>query len=129
MSYFFFLLSLLTYKPNFCSCAPPGPIDNQQYNKYTLIVKGKVAKVSATKFERTIYLTVEANYKGKGDESTVKIATAKQEGECGIFPKVGEKWLMFAYTDKKGYRTSLCTRTKSMNPKAWDYRKDEKLTT
>jgi len=32
---------------------------------------------------------------------------------------------MFAKAEGKGYRTTLCTRTKNMNPKAWDYRKDE----
>jgi hypothetical protein len=88
-------------------------------------VKGKVAKVSVSDFERTIYLTVETFYKGKDGKSTVKIVTPMQEGECGIFPKVGEKWLMFAMAEGKGYRTSLCTRTKNMNPKAWNYRKDE----
>jgi len=86
MSYFIFLFSLLTYKPNFCSCLPPGPIDEQQYNEYSLIVKGKVAKVSVSQFERMIYLTVETNYKGKDGRSTVKIATPRQEGMCGIVP-------------------------------------------
>ena len=117
MSYFFLLLSLLTYKPNFCSCVPPGPIDEQQYNEYSLIVKGKVAKVSVSNFE--------TNYKGKDGQSTVKITSPREEGECAIFPKVGEKWLMFAYADGKGYRTNICTRTKNMNPNAWNYRKDE----
>jgi hypothetical protein len=44
---------------------------------------------------------------------------------CGIVPKVGEEWLMFAYADKNGFRTERCTRTKSMNPKAWDHNKNE----
>jgi hypothetical protein len=76
-------------------------------------------------FERTIYLTVETYYKGKELKSKIEITTPSQEGMCGIVPKAGEQWLIFAYAEENCYRTALCTRTKNMNPKAWDYRKDE----
>ncbi len=76
-------------------------------------------------FEKTIYLKVETYYKGGDSLTTMEITTPSQEGMCGIVPKVGEKWLMFAYAEKKRFRTELCTRTKNMYPKAWDYNKNE----
>jgi hypothetical protein len=122
---FLLLFSLLTHKPNYCSCIPLPPIDEQQYNEYNLIVKGRVAKISLNNFERTIDLIVETFYKGGQNKTKIKIMAPRQEGMCGIVPKVGEEWLMFAYTDKGRFRTELCTRTKNMNPKAWDYNKNE----
>jgi hypothetical protein len=125
MSCFLFLFSLLMQKSSYCSCIPLGPIDDKQYNEYNLIVEGKVSKVVVQNFERTIYLAAKTYYKGGNSQTIVKITTPSQEGECGIFPKVGETWLMFAYTNGKNYRTELCTRTKNMNPKVWNYNKDE----
>jgi hypothetical protein len=120
------LFSLLApHKSNYCSCIPLPPIDEQQYKEYDLILKGKVAEISLSNFERTISVTVEAYYKGEQNNTKIKITTPRQEGMCGIVPKVGEEWLMFAYADKNGFRTGLCTRTKNMNPKAWDDNKDE----
>jgi hypothetical protein len=125
MNLIFLLLILLAQKDDFCSCIPLGPIDDKQYNEYNIIVKGKVVNVSESQFERTIYLKVDTYFKGKQKDSIVIIKSPSQSGECGIFPKVGEIWLMYAYASEKIYRTNLCTRTKNMNPKAWDYRKDE----
>ena len=119
------LFSLLTHKPNYCSCAPLPPIDEQQYNEYDLIVQGKIAKISLNNFQRTIDLRVETYYKGGQNKTKIKINTPRQEGECGIVPKVGEEWLMFAFAGKNGFRTELCTRTKNLNPKAWDYNQNE----
>jgi hypothetical protein len=119
------LFSLLTPKPNYCSCIPLPPIDEQQYNEYDLIVKGKVAKISLSNSKRSIDVIVETYYKGRQNKTKIKIITPRQEGECGIVPKIGEDWLMFAFVDKNGFRTELCTRTKNMNPKAWDYNKNE----
>jgi hypothetical protein len=42
---------------------------------------------------------------------------------CGIFPEIGEQWLIFARKKGNVFYTSLCTRTKNLNPKAWDYNK------
>ena len=125
MDVFLLLFSLMMQKQNYCSCVPLGPIDEKQYNEYNLIAKGKVAKVTVHDFERIIYLTVDTYYKGGGNQTKIKITTPKQEGECGIIPKVGESWLMFTYTNGSDYRKELFTRTKNMNPKAWDYNKSE----
>jgi hypothetical protein len=125
MPYLLLLFYLLTHKLNFCSCIPLGTIDEQQYSQYNLIVKGKVTKVSVSQYQRTIYLTVDTYYKGGESLPNIRIKTLRQEGMCGIVPKVGEEWLMFAFAEEKDYRTELCTRTKTMNPKAWDYKKEE----
>ncbi|HZH95692.1 MAG TPA: hypothetical protein VEY06_07395 [Flavisolibacter sp.] len=125
MLHLFFLVSLLTHKPNYCSCSPLPPIDEQQYKEYNLIVKGRIANISLSSFERTVDLSVGTYYKGRQNKGNIKIKTPRQEGICGIVPKVGEEWLMFAYADKNGFRTERCTRTKSMNLKAWDHNKNE----
>ena len=126
MNVFLFLFTLLVQNhPNYCSCIPLGPLDDKQYNEYNLIAKGKIVNVIVNNSERIIYLEVETYYKGKQTQANIEIGTPSQEGVCGILPKVGENWLMFAYADEKNYKTSLCTRTKNMNPKAWDYQKDE----
>lgn len=125
MNLIFFLLISIVQKNDFCSCIPPGPIDDKQYNEYNLIIKGKVVNVSESQFERTIYLKVDTYFKGKQKDSAVIIKSPSESGMCGIFPEVGEIWLMYAYASEKTYRTNLCTRTKNMNPKAWNYRKDE----
>ena len=124
MSFFFLLFSIFIHKP-YCSCIPLDPIDDKQYDEYNLIAKGKVLKVSTGKFERTIVFAVETYYKGGEGQTNIKIITPTQEGECGIVVKEGENWLVFVYATGKDYRTELCTRTKTMNPKAWDYRRDE----
>jgi len=125
MSYLLLVFSLLTHRTNYCSCIPLGPIDEKQYNEYSLIVKGKVVKEQVSNFERTIYLNVEIYYKGGNNQNKIIITTPRQEGMCGIVPKVGEEWLMFAYGKDNGYRTELCTATKNMNSKAWNYNKNE----
>jgi hypothetical protein len=124
MNFFLLLFSFLLPKPT-CSCTPLKPLDEKQYNEYSLITKGKVVNVSVTNFERTIYLEVQAYYKGGGNQRILKILTPIQDGTCGIVPTVGEQWMIYAYTEGKVFRTELCTRTKNMNPKAWDYNKDE----
>jgi len=125
MNFFFLIFSLVILKPNYCSCPPPLPLDDTQYNEYNLIAKGKISKTTVEDFKNTIYLTIETYYKGGENKPIIKITTPSHEGECGIFPKVGEKWLMFAYANGSYYRTNLCTRTKNMNQKAWDYNKTE----
>ena len=115
MTLFIFILSLLIQKPNFCSCIRLGPIDDEQYNEYALIAKGKVVKVSESRLGRTISLAVDSYYKGGKNKDTLKIISPLEEGSCGIFPKVGENWLMFAYSTSNNYKTYLCTRTKKIN--------------
>lgn len=119
------LLTLSIKQPPFCSCLPLGPINDEQYNEYSLIVKGKIKSVKDEKFERVILLSVSTYFKGGSNDSTVTILSPLQSGMCGIFPKEGEQWLMFAYSKDNSYNTYLCTRTKNMNPEAWNYKKEE----
>lgn len=124
MSYLLLLFGLFANKPN-CSCIPLGQINDKQYEEYDLIAKGKIVKVWVKDWTRTIYLNVIIYYKGGNKQSQIKIITSSTDGMYGIGSHVGEDWLIFAYTENKSYRTDICTRTKNLNPKAWDYNKDE----
>lgn len=112
----FLFLSQITYC---CNCNPLGAIDDEQFNSYNIILKGKVTRIAATDFTKTIYVKVESYFKGRLKSTTIKIETPAQSGACGIYPIVGERWLMFASKKGKNYFTSLCTRTKRLN--ASDY--------
>jgi hypothetical protein len=118
------LLSSVTYS---CSCIPLGKIDEKQYNEYDLIIKGKITKLVEKDFTRIIYIKVDKYFKGKLSVTTIKVESPSQSGMCGIFPQIGEQWLVFTYKKDNSFNTSLCTRTKSLNPKAkaWDYSKEE----
>jgi len=125
MKYFFLfgllLLSGVTYS---CSCILLGKIDEKQYNEYDLIIKGKIIRLEEKNFARIIYIKVDTYFKGGQNTTTIKVESPSQSGMCGIFPKIGEQWLVFAYKKGNSYNTSLCTRTKNLNPKAWDFKKD-----
>lgn len=125
MHLIWFLLALSLKQPQFCSCLPPRPLNDEQYNEYSLIVQGKVKSVKNEKFERVILLSVNTYFKGGSNDSTVTIISPRESGICGIFPKEGEQWLMFAFSNGNLYNTHLCTRTKNMNPEAWNYKKEE----
>lgn len=125
MHFIFYLFSWLLPAPGSCSCTPPGPIDDRQYNSYQLIAKGKIESVTVNGFERTILFKADTCYKGGENQSRIKIITPKQEGACGLFPKTGEAWLIFAYADGPDFRTHLCTRTKNLDPKSWNYNQAE----
>jgi len=56
--------------------------------------------VSVGTLERTIHLTAGTYYKGGERQAHIRISTPRLEGMCGIVPKVGEEWLIFAYTDE-----------------------------
>jgi hypothetical protein len=109
---------------NWCDCEPYGKINNEQYNSYDVIFKGRVIGIKEGRFEKTINLKVETFYKGKQNSNTIKIVTPVSQGECGIFPKPKENWLVFACFSGTKVETTLCTRTKTMNPSALDYDKD-----
>lgn len=108
-----------------CSCEPQGKIDDQQYSKYDAIFTGKIISIQKKQLIKEITFEIQKQFKGILKLSKITITTSAQEGTCGISPKVGEEWLIYAYRDKEGFQTNLCTRTKSMNKKAWNYKKDE----
>lgn len=109
---------------NCCSCVALGKIDDKQYEEYSVILKGKITKVTENKSERIITIRVDKYFKGDQTKEVIEINTPKGSGMCGIFPNVGEDWLIFAYSSGEKFNTSLCTRTKTMNPKGWGYNKE-----
>ena len=108
-----------------CSCTPHGELDDQQYNKYDMIFKGKVLSVRKSGIIKVVVFEVETLFKGTGAIRKLTVKTMANESECGISPKAGEVWLIFAYKEKNEYQTNLCTRTKNMNKKAWNYKSKE----
>jgi hypothetical protein len=108
-----------------CSCIPLDKIDDQQYNKYDLIFTGKVVSIKKKLGVKEITFETQIKFKGVHSSSKIIIKTSAYESECGILPKIGEEWLIFAHREKGGFQTSLCTRTKSMNKKTWNYKKEE----
>jgi hypothetical protein len=56
---------------------------------------------------------------------TIKVSTPSTDGLCGISAKIGEHWLIFAYKYENYFITDLCTRTKTLETKAHNYKKDE----
>ncbi|MBL4752216.1 MAG: hypothetical protein JKY52_01265 [Flavobacteriales bacterium] len=119
------LLALISLEGFCCSCIGFGEINEEQYNSYDLIVKGQIEKIEEGAWTRTIYVRIEKEYKGNVKSELVLITSPSQSGICGIFPKTGETWLMYANKSENTYSTDLCTRTKSLNPKAWNYNKEE----
>lgn len=126
MKYFYLLcLTILSQVAYSCSCIPLGTIDDKQYNQYDLIIKGKIIKLIEKKFTRITYIKVDTYFKGTQNSTTIKIKSPSQSGMCGIFPKIGEHWLIYAYKKDNAYETSLCTRTKNLNSKVSNFRKNE----
>src|SRR4051794_12973347 len=104
-----FIIALLTvHFANCCSCLPPGKIDDKQFNEYGVIAKGKIIRIIESEYEQAIFIKVETYYKGFQKNATIKIISPSRSGMCGIFPKVGEHSLMYAFSSGKAFRTSLC---------------------
>src|SRR5689334_20217783 len=108
-----------------CNCLPLGEIDDIQYDQYQVIIKGKILKIFYDAHGKEYLIKIERNYKGVDSVSTVGISRPTTDGICGIDGMVGEYWLFFAYKDGKRLSTNLCTRTKTLEVKAWDYRKHD----
>ncbi|MBL4593004.1 MAG: hypothetical protein JKX68_04215 [Flavobacteriales bacterium] len=103
----------------------PGKINDEQYNSYDLIVKGKIEKIENGEWTRTIYVRIEKKYKGDLDSKLVEISSSSESGMCGIFPETGETWLIYANKSENTYSTNMCTRTKTLNKEAWNYNQEE----
>lgn len=119
------LFLLLSLEGMCCSCINQGEINIEQYNSYSLIIKGQIEKIEEGEWSHSIYVRIERSYKGNFKGELVQITSPSQSGRCGIFPKVGETWLMYAKISDNGYSTNLCTRTKTVNQDAWNYNKEE----
>ena len=119
------ILLFVCTKGNCCSCRTVDIMDVKVFESYNLICTGIVLKVYEKDLQRIIIMKIDRLYKGSIRTKTVGIYTPRQEGMCGIFPKKGERWLMFAYGRKQYYETNLCTRSKTLNAKDKDYNKND----
>ena len=124
---FLLLVSILFvyYSGYSCSCIPHEQINDEQYNKYFFIFTGKVLSIKKTFGRKEVTFELQTLFKGTVKSKKMTIMTSAYESECDISPKIGEQWLVFAYNDSGEFTTNICTRTKSMNRKAWNYNKGE----
>ncbi|MDN3593471.1 hypothetical protein [Zunongwangia endophytica] len=97
-----------------CTCESLGKIDINQFNEYDLIATGKILSVDFGEFTQTIEIGIHKIFKGKVKKMTVNLLSSSQSEMCGIFPKVGEKWLIYANGKDIEFSTDLCTRTQNM---------------
>ncbi len=110
-----------------CSCATPPP---------PLVALGRADGVFSGEVIRRrdpeagdeiwssmspIYYTLRVEDVWKGDISdTVAVRTAGSSASCGYPFRMDESYLVYATRDSTGWRTGLCTRTKSSNRAADD---------
>ncbi len=106
---------ILTFNIGFsCTCESLGKIDKEQFNQYDLIATGKILSVDFGEFTQKIEVGIHSVFKGRIKKMTIVLSTSSQSGMCGIFPKVGEKWLIYANGNGYEFSTDLCTRTQNM---------------
>lgn len=106
---------LFTFNIGFsCTCESLGKIDKKQFNQYDLIATGKILSVDFGEFTQKIEVGIHRVFKGRIKKMTIVLSTSSQPGMCGIFPKVGEKWLIYANGNGYEFSTDLCTRTQNM---------------
>ena len=109
------IMFLLTFYLGYtCSCINLGKIDKEQFESYDLIITGKILNIDFGEFTQKIKIGIHKIYKGKVSNLTITLSSSSQSGMCGIFPKVGEKWLVYANGKKTKFSTSLCTRTQNL---------------
>ncbi|MEM7185996.1 MAG: hypothetical protein AAF466_04990 [Bacteroidota bacterium] len=90
-------------------------MDRKQFKEYDLIASGKILHVDFGEFTQTIEVGINTIFKGKVRRMTIVLSSSGQSGMCGIFPKEGEKWLIYAHGKGMEFSTNLCTRTQNMS--------------
>ncbi|WP_207420306.1 hypothetical protein [Desertivirga brevis] len=100
-------------------------MDDKQFSQYDLIIKGKILKVDTDGMKKKITVKVINYFKGNRQSGPVIVSTPAESAACGISPKEGEKWLIFANGTDENYTTSMCTRSKAISSKAENYNKEE----
>ena len=97
-----------------CSCAaPPGPLEalEQADAVFTGEVTGTSRQLRNSSVATRIRLI--RSYKG-GMQSSVTIYSADNSAACGFSFEKGKKYLVYAYEGEGELRTSICTRTTTL---------------
>lgn len=80
-------------------------------------------------FEQEVTLKIRCKtLKGTVEDKLVKVRTGIGGGDCGVFFKEGEQYIVYAFEDEKGqpfYRTTTCATTKAYDKQ--EYRALKKL--
>ncbi len=111
---FFLFVCVNSYS---CSCVGYGYSLPQAYNSAQIIFEGKIISVKEVDIDEAginyeLVFKIEKNLKGAGGK-TIKIYTHTQSSACGLRTrKIGEKWIIWAYTWKGRVYTNKCTNSK-----------------
>ena len=117
-SFLLLLLPILTLTPikraDACSCLPPPPAMDS-LEQASAVFAGKVVKVNPTPSQTNvepIQVTFEISKVWKGElNKTTIVRTAANSAMCGNYFEIGEKYLVYAYSDGEELMTNLCSRT------------------
>lgn len=110
----------ISYKPvSACSCAPPGsPIEVKE--RSAAIFSGTVISQNSRNFQREVTFKVEQIWQGKLNDR-VAIITPNNSAACGVYFKLQERYLVYAYNnDRNQLTTNSCSRTKLFSTAAED---------
>lgn len=115
---FLLLLPFLILTPikraNACSCLPPPPA-MESLEQAAAVFAGKVVKVEPAPSETNvepIKVTFEVSKVWKGElNKTTIVSTAANSAMCGNYFEVGEKYLVYAYSEGDELMTNICSRT------------------
>lgn len=94
-----------------CTCAM-GKVDIQLFTQTEIIFTGKIIKIVNNKSlgENQITFEIKQGLKGlPGGKKTFDVNTPDYGGMCGISGKVGDEWLIWAYTRNGKVYTDICT--------------------
>jgi protocatechuate 3,4-dioxygenase beta subunit len=117
-----FVLLLASGNANACSCVTPLP-PCESYGSAAAVFVGTVIGVSEKKpsdsndpdrvnWTPVAYrFAVEQSYSGVPG-TQVEVSTGHGGGDCGYQFQAGRRYLVYAYGDKNGLSTSICSRTK-----------------
>lgn len=112
---FIILFSLLIFTSQLsfsCNCFELGKMDESEYKKYNLILRGVIFKVDSNDFfNNKVYVLVKKLYKGAVTD-TIEIITPRDQVGCGIDFLIGLEYLIYTYDNNY---TNSCTRTTEIN--------------
>lgn len=102
-----------------CTCAPPGPPE-QELERADAVFSGKVEAIEPAPMPEDhpqwpsrleVSLRLLAVWKGVPEGDRVTVSTASQSAACGFGFEKGKKYLVYAYDSGEMLTATLCSRT------------------
>ena len=116
------MLTIETESAYACSCAPPGPIDEELTNA-AAVFSGKVVNLAKPiggfgpiSSADPIKVTFQVYKVWKGSVSqTTSITTARSGASCGYTFEKGGEYIVYAHGPENNLSVSLCSRTQPLD--------------